>query len=83
MTPMYTVRNLSNNRFKTQGAVSESAFTNLKKYEAVIKNNQSFFKTYQTILKYSSDPVYTLKNDIAVVQNQNCYKNSNCGTPVP
>ncbi len=83
MTPMYTVRNLSNNRFKTQGAVSESAFTNLKKYEAVIKNNQSLFKTYQTILKYSSDPVYTLKNDIAVVQNQDCYENPNYRAPTP
>jgi hypothetical protein len=83
MVPMYTVRNLNNNRFKTQGGVSESAFVQLKKYEAIIKNNQSSFRTYKTILKYSEDPVYTLKNDIAVVQDQTCYENPNYSASIP
>ena len=65
MTPMYTISNLNNPRFNTQGAVSESTLVGLKKYEEIIKHNQSLLKEYNIHVKYSSDPVRTLKDDIA------------------
>ena len=79
MTPMYTVSNLSNQRFITQGAVSESAFVGLKKYEEIIKHNHSLLKEYNVLPKYSSDPIRTLKDDIAFSPKQDdaCCKNKN------
>jgi len=62
---MYTISNLNNTRFNTQGAVSESTLVGLKKYEEIIKHNQSLLKEYNIHVKYSSDPVRTLKDDIA------------------
>jgi hypothetical protein len=75
LTPMYTIFNPNNGRFRTQGAVSESAFTSLKKYEAIIANNQSLLTTYKINLKYSENPVHTLKDDIMIIPQ---YNNNNC-----
>lgn len=82
--PMYTIYNPNNKRFSTQGAVSESALTNLKKYEAIIENNNSIFNTYKTRLRYTDEPVFTLKNIIEPPQNCN-YNNTyhDCHSTIP
>jgi hypothetical protein len=64
-TPMYNIDTPNNKRFWQQGAVSESAMTARKKYEAVIANNQSLLDTYKISLKYSEEPVFTVKNIVA------------------
>lgn len=76
MTPMYTVSNLSNKRFHTQGGVSESALLGLKKYEEIIRHNQSLLNEYKINLKYSSDPVVTLKDKIAFSPQENSTDNA-------
>jgi hypothetical protein len=75
LTPMYTIFNPNNERFRTQGAVSESAFVGLKKYEAIIANNQSLLNTYKINVKYSENPIFTLKNNVAFAPQNN---NNNC-----
>lgn len=71
MTPMYTVSNLNNKRFRTQGAVSESTLVGLKKYQAIIKHNQSLLNEYKINAKYSSDPIRTLKDNVAFSPQEN------------
>lgn len=81
LTPMYTIRNPSNDRFKTQGAVSQSAMASLKKYEEIIKNNKSLLDTYKINLKYTEEPVFTLKDNIAIVPQNRCYSGTNNNYP--
>ena len=75
LTPMYTIFQPNNSRFRTQGAVSGSAFTSLKKYEAIIANNQSLLNTYKINVTYSENPIFTLKNNVAFTPQNN---NNNC-----
>jgi hypothetical protein len=73
LTPMYTIMNPNNKRFFTQGAVNEATYIGLKKYDEIIKNNKSLIDTYKINLKYSSNPVWTLKNNVAFSPQQNRY----------
>jgi hypothetical protein len=64
----------NNKKFATQGAVSSDTRLLRLKYDTIVKNNSSFVTPFNTVLSYSSDPVFSLKNKV-----NNCNKCANSG----
>jgi len=52
----------NNSVFKIQGSASSSSYVNRIKYNTIVKNNHSFFKTYGTSLQYKEIPIFITKH---------------------
>ena len=65
----------NNKKFGTQGAVSSDTRLLRLKYDTIVKNNSSFVGPFNTVLSYSSDPVFSTKNKINI-----CNPGANSGT---
>ena len=65
----------NNKKFGTQGAVSADTRLLRLKYDTINKNNSSFVGPFKTVLSYSSDPVFSVKNKV-----NKCDKCANSGT---
>jgi hypothetical protein len=57
-----TIFKPSNVRFKTQGAVASSSWSDRRKYNEIVKNNASLFKEYGTNFSYSKNTPYFIKS---------------------
>ena len=60
----------NNKNFSTQGAVSSDTRLLKLKYDTINKNNASFVGPFKTVLSYSSDPVFSVKNKVNKCTNK-------------
>lgn len=61
-----TIYKPNNPGFSTEGSVESSTYVDRLKYNAITTNNASFNKTFHFKLGYSTDPVYFVKNKMAL-----------------
>jgi len=52
----------NNSVFKIQGSASSSSYVNRVKYNTIVKNNHSLFKSYGTALHYKETPIFITKH---------------------
>jgi len=64
-----TIYKPNNPSFGQQGPVDSSSYIERQKYNAIVKNNASFLKTWKLRLSYTDNPIITMKNKFYTCTN--------------